>query len=87
MKPGKLYGQRELMRELLLKYGYDRRRVCAAYAAADRNGEVRRESDVTGRSSNSYATEMWASGHRPSNQWIVEFCRRHGLKVKRGFWG
>jgi hypothetical protein len=77
----KVYGQRELVRELLLKYGHDRRLVCQAYAAADRRGEVRRFSDVTGRSSESYATEMWASGHRPSNNWIEDFCRQRGIPL------
>lgn len=81
MKPSKIYGQRELMKQLVLKFGHDRERVCAAYAAVDRRDEVRRVSDVTRRSSESYASEMWASSHRPSDPWIEVFCSQHRIPL------
>jgi hypothetical protein len=72
--------QRDVMRQLLLEHGYDKRRVCAAYAAADERGEAPRASNMNNMSSERYAEEVWADGHRPRSPWIMEFCKRRGIK-------
>ena len=69
------------MRKFLLEYGYDKRRVCAAYASGDRKGEIPRKSDTNNMSPERYAEEVWADGHRPRSPWIENFCKEHGLKL------
>ena len=71
--------QRDAMRQLLLRFGHDRARVCAAYADAERAGEITRKSDLNGMTPEQYAAEVWADGHKPSNAWIVAFCDRHRI--------
>jgi hypothetical protein len=71
--------QRDAMRRLLAIHGYDKRRVCEAYAAGDRRGEIRRKSDINEMSPEAYADEMWRDGHRSSGPWILAFCKRHGI--------
>jgi hypothetical protein len=77
----KVLGQREAMRQFLIEYGYNRNRVCDAYAAGDRRGEIERKSDKNDMSPDAYADEVWRDGHRPRNPWIVKFCKQHGIKV------
>ncbi|MGD0434489.1 MAG: hypothetical protein ABSA58_25695 [Acetobacteraceae bacterium] len=80
--PGKKYAsQREAMRQLLLKHGYDKEKVCAAYAMADQNGEIPRRSNMNDMSPEAYADEMWRDGHKKSGPWIIAFCRRENIKV------
>jgi hypothetical protein len=69
------------MRKLLVEFGYDERRVCAAYAAGDRRGEIPRKSDMNDMSPEAYAAEMWKDGHRSRGPWILAFCKQRGLKV------
>jgi hypothetical protein len=75
--------QRDFMRELLRQYGYDKRRVCEAYAAAERRGQVPRLRNKSKLDSEEYAKAMWDDGHRPRNPWILNYCKEHRLKVPR----
>ena len=73
--------QRDMVRQLLREHGYDEKRVCDAYAAAERREKVIRKSNVHKLDSDQYTKAMWKDGHRPRNPWILEYCKNHGLKV------
>jgi hypothetical protein len=73
--------QRDVMRELLGKYGYNKHRVLFAYAAADKSGYAPRASNMNKMSPMQYAEEVWADGHRPRAPWILTFCKQHGIKA------
>ena len=73
--------QRDFMRKLLEEHGYNEQRVRAAYAAADRSGQVPRNSNMNRMSSEDYAREVWLDGHRPRAPWILKYCEQRGLKV------
>ncbi len=73
--------QRDFMRKLLDEYGHDQRRVCAAYAQADRKGRVRRKTNVNRITSEFYARCVWADGHRPRDPWILRHCQARGIET------
>jgi hypothetical protein len=73
--------QRDMMRKLLLQYGYDERAVCAAYAQAEQRGMVDRKSNRSGFNPDGYAMAVWRDGHKQGNPWILDFCRSHGIKT------
>ena len=54
--------QRDVMRELDRNFGGDRDKVVAAYAAAERRGDVRRASNVRGMTPDKYASRLYADG-------------------------
>lgn len=54
--------QRDMMRALFRQFGGDKNRTVAAYAAAERRGEVDRLSNVLGMTSQEYATRLFADG-------------------------
>jgi hypothetical protein len=54
--------QRDIMRDLNRRFGGDDDKVVAAYAAAERRGEVRRASNVHGMTPEEYARRLYADG-------------------------
>jgi len=50
------------MRDLNRRFGGDDDKVVAAYAAAERRGEVRRASNVHGMTPEEYARRLYADG-------------------------
>jgi hypothetical protein len=54
--------QRDVMRDLVAKFGRDEERVCKEYALAEERGEVPRASDKYGISSEGYARALWRDG-------------------------
>jgi hypothetical protein len=54
--------QRDVMRDLNRRYGGDYERVVAAYAAAERRGDVRRSSNVHDMTPEDYARRLYADG-------------------------
>jgi putative DNA-invertase from lambdoid prophage Rac len=56
--------QRAAMRHFVKTLGYDKERVCKAYAQAERRGEVARAKDKKEMSPEDYAEALWKDGHR-----------------------
>jgi hypothetical protein len=56
--------QRDFMRMLVKKLGRDKEKVCAAYADAERNGEVARLSNKSEISPEAYAEALYDDGER-----------------------
>jgi hypothetical protein len=54
--------QRDVMRELVKRHGMNRDVVVAAYARAERNGDVKRERNTHGTDPETYARALWADG-------------------------
>ncbi len=54
--------QRDVMRNLYRRLGGDLDRVVAAYAAAERSGEVKRASNVHDMDPEEYARRLFADG-------------------------
>jgi hypothetical protein len=54
--------QRDVMRELNRRYGGDPGQVVAAYAAAERRGDVKRDSNVRGMTPEEYAERLYHDG-------------------------
>lgn len=50
------------MNELVAKLGADEEKVCAAYAAAEKHGEVLRGSNINGKTPEQYARALWKDG-------------------------
>jgi hypothetical protein len=73
--------QRDMMRELLLKHGYDKHAVCAAYATAERDGLVQRSRNESGYTPEGYARAVWRDGHKHSKPWLLDFCRNRRIPV------
>lgn len=73
--------QRDVMRELLTKYGYNKDRVLAAYADAERRGYAPRDRNLNDVKPEAYAEVLWADGHQPRGPWILAFCKKNGIKV------
>ena len=73
--------QRDMVRKLLLKHGYNVRAICNAYADAERAGLVQRYQNSAGFTPEGYALAVWRDGHRKSAPWILEFCCRHRIKT------
>lgn len=59
---GKIHTQRDYMRELLVQFGYERDRVCAAYAQAELVGVVTRNRNANAMSPEDYAVAPWEDG-------------------------
>lgn len=59
-----MISQRDYMRALVRKYGRDKEKVCAAYADAERNGEVTRRSNTNERSPEAYAEALYDDGDK-----------------------
>ena len=60
----KKLGQRECMRKLISSLGRDKSKVCAAYAKAERDGLVDRDSNTTKKSPEQYADTLWRDGYK-----------------------
>jgi DNA-binding MarR family transcriptional regulator len=60
----KTFRQREYMRQLASKHGSDQKKVCAAYAKAERAGLVTRSRDENDTSPEAYAEELWRDAQR-----------------------
>jgi hypothetical protein len=58
----KKLSQRDYMRRLIEKLGRNKRVVCRAYAAGERNGEVNRSSNDYSLTAEQYAEALWADG-------------------------
>ena len=56
--------QRDMMRRLVKQFGRDKEKVCRAYAAAERDGQVPRGSNVFKLSAEEYADALWRDGER-----------------------
>lgn len=56
--------QREMMRTLIAGHGQNARTVIAAYAAAEKRGEVTRKSNKNKVSPEVYALRLWKDGER-----------------------
>jgi hypothetical protein len=54
--------QRDVMRELNRRFGGDQDKVVAAYAAAERRGDVQRASNVRDIDPEEYARRLYADG-------------------------
>jgi len=62
--------QREFMRELFRKLGKDKAMVCAAYADAERRGEITRKRGTDKNSPEQYASDLWSDGIRKG--WLAD---------------
>lgn len=60
----KPFRQREYMRQLVTKHGSDQKKVCAAYAKAERDGLVTRSRDENDTSPEVYAVTLWRDAQR-----------------------
>jgi hypothetical protein len=69
------------MRQLLLEFGYNEAKVCAAYADGDRRGAIPRKSDKNAMTPDAYAAEVWKDGHRDRSPWILAFCKQRGIRI------
>lgn len=58
----KMHTQRDYMRELLVQFGGDSDRVCAAYAQAERDGVVSRNRNANAMPPEDYAVALWEDG-------------------------
>ena len=58
----KVYGQRDYMRKLIREMGSEKSAVCAAYARAERDGLVRRQTNARRLSPEEYAVALWNDG-------------------------
>jgi hypothetical protein len=56
--------QRDYMRQLVAKIGFDQEHVCSAYASGEREGAVRRKSNDADLSPEEYAKRLWLDGVR-----------------------
>ncbi len=54
--------QRDMMRNLIARYGHNENKVCAAYAAAESRGDVPRYSNKYGLTPEQYARRLWRDG-------------------------
>ena len=54
--------QRDVMRELDRRFGGDHDKVVAAYAAAERRGDVKRASNLLGMAPEDYAERLYRDG-------------------------
>lgn len=57
-------GQRDIMRSLVKKLGFDEARVVAEYAAMEQRGEVTRKSNAYQTAPEKYARALWNDGIR-----------------------
>ncbi len=57
-------GQRAFMRNLVKSLGFDQYQVCAAYAEAERDGQVRRKRNVNGKTPEEYALALWRDAEK-----------------------
>jgi hypothetical protein len=62
--------QRDLMRHLFRRFNGDRAQIVAAYADAERRGEVARVRDTYGMSADDYASRLFADGIKKG--WIQQ---------------
>jgi hypothetical protein len=62
-------GQRESMLELIEQYRGNKQSVIAAYARAERRGEVAHESNKSAYTPEQYARRLWQDGIRKG--WIT----------------
>jgi len=60
--------QRDVLRRLVERFGMNEERVVKEYAAAERRGEVRRDSNKYNLSAEDYARALWRDGVRKG--WI-----------------
>ena len=58
------FRQRKLIRELVAKHGMDQKKVCAAYARAEKAGTVIRSRDVKDETPEQYAQTLWKDALR-----------------------
>jgi hypothetical protein len=56
--------QRELMQRLYQSLGPEKEKVCAAFAAAEKNGEIARRRNAGSNSAEQYASDLWSDGKR-----------------------
>jgi hypothetical protein len=76
--PKRITGQREKMLKLYRRYGGDKERVCAAYARAEKAGEVKRESNKRAMSAEEYASRLWNDGMRNDRKrWLPKQPTSH----------
>ncbi len=57
-------GQREKMRSLIDRFGYEEEKVCKEYAEAERKGKVSRKKDKNNTSPEAYARALYRDAHR-----------------------
>jgi hypothetical protein len=60
----KPFRQRKFMQALVIKHGGDQKKVCAAYAKAERDGLIIRSRDENDTSPEVYADLLWRDGVR-----------------------
>jgi uncharacterized protein (DUF433 family) len=72
--------QRDMMRELLRRLAGDRAQVIAAYATAERGGEVHRSRDSRNMTAEDYAARLFADGVRKG--WIREWRSPSGAQLR-----
>jgi DNA-binding MarR family transcriptional regulator len=58
------FRQRQFMRQLVTKLGPDQKKVCAAYAKAEREGLVTRSRDEYDTSPEVHAETLWRDAQR-----------------------
>lgn len=58
------FRQREFMRELFIKHGGDQKKVCAAYARAEKAGHVTRSRDENNATPEQHAQTLWKDAQR-----------------------
>ena len=63
--------QRDKMRELYARFGDNKDRCVAAYAAAERRGEVVRTSKQSGKTPEAYASGLFNEGLEFRKGWLL----------------
>lgn len=58
------FRQRELIKQLATKHKGDEKKVCAAYAKAEREGTIKRARDEHDLSPEEYAKQLWRDAQR-----------------------
>jgi hypothetical protein len=81
-KQSKPRTQRDMMREILDQVGHNEQAACALYVQAEQAGRVMRLRNASGMSPSQYAAALWRDAHRSDRPWIIEYCRKRGIKVR-----
>ena len=78
--------QRDLMREVVQRFGNDTERIISEYASAEKRGEVERERNAYGISPADYARRLWTDA--VNKGWLGEISGGHsktGVRIANTF--
>lgn len=76
---GEAISQRDYMRELLIRFGGDRDKVCAAYARAEQEGIVARNRNTHNMPPEDYSAALWEDGVKKG--WLTVSSQTKGPDI------